>query len=1024
MFNNLYPLRFLLRCPQFREVSCLVLVWCCVLPSWGQGQPVTVSGRVTEGMNGGPLPGVNVVVTGTTTGTTTGADGRYVLNFTAPRPNLSLSFSYLGYVPETRSLEAGPQPQTIDVVLAEDLLRLNEVVVTGMGAPTQKAQLGNAISTVSARDLQFSGAQSVDAALTGKFSGALIQQNSGNPAGGVSVRLRGVSSLIGSSEPLYIIDGVIVNNDSPQLLDLGGYAQSRLVDINPNDIERVEIIKGAAAAAIYGSRASNGVVQIFTKRGAQGAPSVTVSSTLRISSLTKKLAYNEYPFRFTNFTASDLAQEPVERFDYQDQIFRTALGNDSYVSISGGTEKTNYFLSGNYFNNQGIIDNTDFKRYSARLRVQQTLNKWISVSLGSNFVLSESRELPNGGINEAYGALTGFIFSNNYINPQPDPVTGVYPSTSPVAIVRRTNPLEAINRFDFAQRTSRYIGDLQVNLTPLPGLSVAYVLGVDASTQAATGYIPVGNTTPAYNSGFARNASQTVLLLNNDLTATYRKQANRFTFTTVLGGTVQYDRSVRNALQAIELAPIGRTIDNGATIVRPTDGSALDLRTERSLMGAFLQQTLGFDDKLFLTGAYRVDASSVFAPGNRVIAYPKVSASYLLSQERFWQTGRIAPVVSSLKLRASYGQAGNLTPFGAYEVYTNLISSPGPGLPGTFLPARRGNPDLLIERQTEREFGVDAGFFKDRLGFEFSYYVKDVKDLNLNRTLSPSTGFNNQFRNVGNLTNRGFEILLRAVPFQKEALRWNVTATYSVNRNELDGLEGNGVLPFANGFGQVAAVNGQPIGTFFSTFFARNPDGSPLLTPAGLPQRERGVQGSNGTYTIGRAEDGQPSGAILNKVIGDPNPDFVASLINEVEWKKFSFRLQLDGMFGFDVFNFTRRVGERDLYGGLKGYEAELKGEVPKGTSAALFTIFENWIEDGTFVRVRELSLSYSLAPRVLGVRNLRLTAAARNLLTFTNYSGMDPETNAAGQSTAVRGFDFVEVPNPRIFNVGFVASF
>jgi hypothetical protein len=377
-----------------------------------------------------------------------------------------------------------------------------------------------------------------------------------------------------------------------------------------------------------------------------------------------------------------------------------------------------------------------------------------------------------------------------------------------------------------------------------------------------------------------------------------------------------------------------------------------------------------------------------------------------------------------MKLRASYGQAGNLTAIGAYDAFTNLISAPLPGLPGLFIPTQQGNTDLKVERQTETEFGTDMGFLNNRIGLEFTYYNKDVKDLILNRSLAPSTGFGNQFRNVGDLTNKGFELLLRGVPVQKQNFRWNILATYSQNKNKINGVEGNGVLPFAGGFGQVAAVNGQALGVFYSTFFARNSDGSLLLTSSGLPQRERGVQGADGDFTIQRDASGQPTGAILSKVIGDPNPDFIASFINEVEWNKFSFRLQLDGMFGFDVFNFTKRVGDRDLYGGLAGYEPELRGEVPKGTSSALFAIFENWIEDGTFVKVRELSVSYNITPNIKGIKNIRFTVAGRNLFTFTDYSGMDPETNAAGQSTAVRGFDFVEVPNPRMINIGFNATF
>jgi hypothetical protein len=270
------------------------------------------------------------------------------------------------------------------------------------------------------------------------------------------------------------------------------------------------------------------------------------------------------------------------------------------------------------------------------------------------------------------------------------------------------------------------------------------------------------------------------------------------------------------------------------------------------------------------------------------------------------------------------------------------------------------------------------------------------------------------------MTNKGVEVLVRAVPLQKEKVIWNITATYTRNRNEVNGIEGNGILPFAGGFGQVAAVNGAPVGVFYSTYYARNPDGSLLLTPAGLPQRELGING-----VPARTPEGQPRGSALSKIIGDPNPDYLASLINEVTVAgNLSFRLQFDAVQGFDVFNFTRRVGERDLYGGLAGYERELRGDVPKGTSAVLFGIFEEYIEDGSYVKLREASVSYTLTPKFLGLQNIRASLTGRNLLVFTDYSGYDPEVNAAGQSTVVRNFDFVEVPIPRTVTLGLSATF
>ncbi|WP_439882606.1 SusC/RagA family TonB-linked outer membrane protein [Pontibacter sp. MBLB2868] len=985
---------------------CLLMLAFISQVALAQNTRYTVSGTVTDARTKSTLPGVVVKFQNSNTATATDANGKYNLSVNLPAGAHKLTFSYIGFKPETRTVLLGSSANvTQDVQLSEDVVGLEEVVVTGTSVATSKKQLGNAISTVSAASLENSVATSIDQALAGKVAGAQISQNSGNPAGGISVRLRGTSTVVGSGDPLYIVDGVIINNSSPELIDLGGYAQNRLVDINPNDIERIEIIKGAAAAAIYGSRASNGVVQIFTKRGKAGAPKVTASTQFRVNEVRKTLDYNDYPFRFVNTSASDLTQEPVQRYDFQDKIFRTAYGTENNLSVSGGSDKTQYYLSSNFLNNQGIIDNTKFTRGGARVRIDQTLNNWLSVSLGANYTISTSQEIPNGGLSEAYGALTGFIFSNNFINPAP--VNGVYPSTAPTAILRRTNPLEAIDRFDFRQRTNRFIGDFQVMLTPINNLNINYTLGYDNATQIATGYIPVGNTTPSYDTGYSRRADRTSYLLNNDLNISYKATlADWLESTTGAGATAQIEKNYSTGITATQLVPLVRTIDAGATI------KTGEYRSDINILGFFAQQTFGIGDRLFLTGAGRYDVSSVFGQDNRWQFYPKVSGSYLISNENFWSS--LSNTIPILKLRASYGQAGNLTAIGAYDRYTNYNPVSSPGLPGFVPSSLLGNSGIKPERQTETEVGADMSFLGGRLGLEFSYYHKNVKDLLLFVTLTPSSGYLNQYTNVGTMTNKGFELMLTGAPIQTENLSWKTTLIYSRNKNEVNDVPG-GVLLFPGGFSQVAAVNGYPLGAFYSTYFARNDDGSLLLNAAGLPQPER----------INRTADGQPTGATKKKVIGDPNPDWTGSLINELTiGKGLSFRTQFDAAYGFEVFNFTRRVGERDLYGGLAGYEPELRGEVPKGTSAALFGIFENYIEDGSYIKLREVSVAYDFKPAFLGGNNLRLTLAGRNLLSIDDYSGYDPEVNAAGQTTAVRGFDFVEVPIPRTYALGINVSF
>lgn len=989
------------------QLLAVIAIMCCQVAT-AQTSRYTIKGVITDARNKEPLIGAAVRITGTNQGTSTDVNGAFTLNLELSQGSYPVAISYAGYKTVTRTVALTQGVVTLNVEMTEDALSLDEVVVTGTTVATSKRQLGNAISTVSAKELEGGAATSIDQALAGKVSGAQISQNSGNPAGGISVRLRGNSTISGSSDPLYIVDGVIINNSSSELVDLGGYTQNRLVDINPADIDRIEIIKGAAGAAIYGSRASNGVVQIFTKKGKSGAPAVSVSTQFRSNSLRKKLEFNEYPFRFTNTTASDKTQVPVTRYDLQDEIFETAYGSETNVSVSGGSDNSQYYVSAGYLGNDGIIKNTDFKRATTRLRFDQRFNDVFKLSTGVSYTRSTSSELPNGGINSAWGALTGFIFGNNFVNPEPNATTGAYPSLSPTGLLR-TNPLEAINRFDFDQQTSRFIGDVTLSAEPAKNLSINYTLGFDNATQLATAFIPIGNTTPTNTTGYARKADRISLLMNNDLNMAYRARVGSWLeSTTSLGGTLQTERINSNSITGTQLSPVSQSASSGASIVTGDAMSTLNIQ------GFYVQQTFGIANRLYLTGAIRRDGSSSFGEANRWQTYPKLSGSYVISEEGFWKDSSLGSAIPSLKIRASYGQSGNLTAIGAYDRFSNYVNVSLAGLPGLSAPTQFGNPDVKPERQTEKEIGLDASFLNDRLGLEVSVYDKGVEDLLLPVTLRPSTGYLTQFQNIGNMTNKGLEVMLRGVPVQNSNFKWNSTLIFSKVKNRVTDVPG-GVVTFPGGFGQVAAVNGYALGAFYATAFARDPSGNLLLNAAGFPQPEQ----------RSRNAAGQPTGGNQPRVIGDPNPDWTGSFTNELSiGKNLSLRMQWDASYGNDVFNFTRRVGDRDLYGGLKGYEAELRGEVPKGTSAALFSIMENWIEDGSYLKFRELSATSDIRLKALNNKPLRVTVSGRNLWSIDKYKGWDPETNAAGQSTAVRGFDFVEVPIPRTIAVGLNYTF
>ena len=321
---------------------------------FGLAKAQTVSGTVSDA--NGPLPGASVLVKGTTNGTQTDFDGNYSFTATLDSGSYNLVFSSLGFTTQKVSVNAGGSTTiTNDIALAEDLLSLDEVVVTGSGSGVNKRTLGNAISSVKAEELTENGATQIDQAIAGKITGALVQQNSGDPAGGISIRLRGPSTIAGSSDPLYIVDGIIISNSSNELVDLGGNAQNRLADINPNDIEKIEVIKGAAAAAIYGSRASNGVVQIFTKQGRSGDPKYSFMTNVRVNELRKEIDYNTVPLAWeVPGDRTNLDTYAVERYNLQDAFFDTGFGVENYLSMTGGSEKTSYYLSASHLDNEGI----------------------------------------------------------------------------------------------------------------------------------------------------------------------------------------------------------------------------------------------------------------------------------------------------------------------------------------------------------------------------------------------------------------------------------------------------------------------------------------------------------------------------------------------------------------------------------------------------------------------------------------------------------------------------------------------
>jgi len=940
----------------------------------------TITGTVVDAKTSEALVGANVTIRGTTLGAATNREGKYTILANLAPGTYRIAHSFVGYKMKIQEVQLGSQTivEVGRVALDEDPLLIQEVVVTGTGTATEKARLGNAITTLSASAVAESFAPTVDAALVGKIAGALIQQNSGTPGGGVSVRLRGTSTISASAEPLYIIDGTIVDNSSNELVNLGGYVGNRIADIDPNDIDRIEVVKGAAAAALYGSRANNGVIQIFTKRGQLGAPRIVFRAQAGMSDIRKTYEVNTYPY---DKPPTDPTRKQVARRDYQKEIFRTGYEYDNYLAISGGTEATKYYVGGTYGYESGVVQASDYQKTNFRANLDQFVGNWLKLSIGANYIYSFTNRVPNGGIVGGEGVITNFAFQPNWFDLSPN-AEGKYP-TPPFAAF--ANELEVINRWKAPLKVNRFIGSLGLTATPWTNVSIDYKLGYDQYRENANREIPVGSSA-GYVTGFSQQATLDVLLVNNDVTATHTIAVSDFGFTTVAGFSHQYFEGTNITASVRDLIPVATILSSGATAL------ASEYREKRVIYGSFIQETIGFQDKIFLTGALRIDGASTFGKDDRFQIFPKASLSYVVSNEDWWREN-VGSVVNRFKFRTAWGQSGG-QPAGTYDRFSVYVQQSNSNRPGLVNSVLLGNQKLKPERMSEIEIGADIGLLNDLVSIEATYYNKKVSDLLLQRTLPPSTGFSGILDNVGELENKGFELLVKGVVWNSEDFRWLSTLTVSQNKNKVTELFGPD-FAVANSFGIARVAKGEPLGIFYGPKYQRNADGSVKYDTLGRPLRDPVAQ-----------------------KIGDPNPDLLLAFVNDFEiFRNLSVHVQFDGVFGQDVFNFTRRILETPAFGNGKEYEKELSGEVAVGYFNNRRTIFEEYVEDASFVKLRELSVSYRLDQdfiRNLGLRSLEVRLTGRNLLSFDNYSGYDPEVNAASQSTLVRGFDWSTTPLPR----------
>jgi TonB-linked SusC/RagA family outer membrane protein len=1009
---------------------------------------VRISGKVT-GPDGKGIVSISVSVHNTTYGAVTDADGMYTIQANLRPGSYTIDFSGVGFKSQSQSIQIGNATSyTSDIQLAIDALNMDEVILTGVSLGTTRKQLGSYISTVKADQLIKGATSNVLSALQGKTAGAQIIQNNGDPAGGFSVRLRGISSILSSSEPLYIVDGVIVNNATNRVTNtqnsydgsnfVGTIGQNRMADINPADIDHIEVLNGAAAAAIYGSRANAGVIQIFTKKGASGAPVVNFSTGMMINHLRKKLKVNEAPTKFGGPTdgpsafTQDLIRlvggvlltntTAVTRYDYQDYIFQTGLGTDNNVSVSGGNDKTKYYISGSYYYNEGIIKNTSAQRYSFRANIDQTLNRWLSVNMGLNYINTSANEKPDG--NSFFSPMNSVTIIGNFHNIWQRDALG---NIQAIGEFGRVNPVSVIEDFKQREETNRIIANLGAKLKPMKGLTFDYTLGIDNYAQNGTTYMPPfaynvntaffgGATTldPTLN-GYASTGNDNFFQINNELNGTYQFNITPdIASTTQVGYSMQYEKNRYSLLQGRGMAPFVQTVNGASTLLPSTDD-----RSEISVSGEYVQQNFKYKNQIFITGAVRRDGSSVFGENERNQMYYKASGSYLISETKFWKDK--VDWWNTFKIRAAYGQSGNLTGIGAYSRFNTYTSNSYLSRTSLNSSSTLANTNVKPERQGEFEIGTDMSFLKDRISLTFNWYNKKVTDLLYTRTIAPTNGFSSLLDNLGSLQNRGFEILLTGSPVSKKNLQWDVTFIYNHNRNKVLNVGSSLILLSTTTGAPVSLLQGYPVGVFYGTFFAVDANGNQVKNSAGIPQIEKGVQNGPLSYTPQRDVNGLPTGTTLRRVIGNPNPKYTATLTNDVSYKKFGLHIQLDAVQGLNVFNADFRT-RQGVGNGLVAQQEDL-GQVPRGYILGVYQI-EQWrIDDGSFVKLREVALSYDLG-KFKFFKDLSVSLSGRNLISFDNYKGYDPEVNSAGQSTLLRNIDFGSVPIPRTFKLGIAAKF
>ncbi len=1062
----------------------LVLLFGSILT---MAQDRMVSGKVTALDDNSELPGVSVLLKGTTTGTITDVNGNYKI--TVP-DNAVIVFSFVGL--KSQEINVGTRT-TIDIQMESDIKQLSEVVVTAAGIEANKRELGYSIQNVASDEIMKSGENNFVSALSGKIAGVQVTSSGGSPGAAAQIRIRGNKSVQGSNGPLFVIDGVPIDNstfntaDSPEddvaNLGSGGVTNSnRAIDINPSDVASLTVLKGPAATVLYGIRAANGAVVITTKKGsrnsaakikyslgysidkvnklpdlqstyAQGGVSggvPTFQSPMTGSTQSQSWGPAISSLRYANepsiwdpngliVPASDprATNRVANAYTNAEDFFETGTNATHNLSVQGGTEKATYFFSVGRLDQTGIMPNSSYGRTSFRATTSAELFKNFTATLSANYINSGGKRLQNGS--NTSGVMLGLLRTT----PSFDNSAGFLFDDGSQRAYRGgsiyDNPYFTVNKNFTTDDVNRVIGYTQLSYDALPWLNFTYRIGVDTygddrifRNDVASSSVPVGQV-----------INQTIRStdLNSDLLMTINKDlTDKLSLSTTIGHNY-YNKDVHiNRIDGQGLASPGFFNIASATAVNVSEGV-----TRRQLYGLYGTVTLNYNSEIFINISGRNDWSSTLPEENNSFFYPATSIGW-----DFTQTfGINSSIFNYGKLRASWGQVGNDAPFAVTNngftqsrvrdgwTTPQGVIFPALGLNAFNPNATLGNTELKAETTTTIEFGGDFQFLDGRIGLDLTYFDATTTDAILNVTIPSASGWQQRAVNSAELNNKGIEAALTANVISSGDFNYDIGINFTRIRNTVEKLaEG---IPFItiDPFGTQRIAEGEPYGIFFGSRFLRDDKGNMVINPV----------------------DGIPYEDPTQGIVGDPNPDFLLGFRNTVSYKGLSLSFLLDIRQGGDVYNGTKGVlnnfgvgaetldrNETVVFPGVLGQVqtdgsvvatetpntiAVVKGGTDGGTNYyqnyGFVNLTELTIEDGSWIRMRDVSLTYDLPSNMLSklpFSAVNIGFTARNLFLKTDYTGIDPETNLTGDSSNVIGYDYFNNPNTKSYGVNLNITF